>query len=83
MNTNPRTDSSLLTLDPRFECVRIQCADTVGSCARGLILLSAGSTVMEGFLCPQSLSRTNGMLSSGQEGSLYLINTAPNGEDGQ
>ena len=34
MNTSPRPDSSLLTLDPRFEGVRIQCADTVGSSAR-------------------------------------------------
>src|SRR4029434_6878169 len=30
----PQPISSLLTLDPRFEGVRIQCADTVGSSAR-------------------------------------------------
>ena len=33
-NTSPGTDSNLLTLDPRFDPVRIRCADSVGSCAR-------------------------------------------------
>ena len=33
-NTNPRTDSNLHTLEPRFERVRIQCADSVGPCRR-------------------------------------------------
>ena len=32
--TSPGTDPNLLTLDPRFDRVRIRCADSVGSCAR-------------------------------------------------
>ena len=33
-NTSPGTDPNLLTWDPRFDRVRIRCADSGGSCAR-------------------------------------------------
>ena len=43
-NTNSNQISSLLTLDPRFEGVRIQCADTVRSVSNFSVMKVAVSS---------------------------------------
>ena len=55
-NTNPRTDSNLLTLDPRFERERIQCADSVGPCRRKVDPETFISEFRQTRLCKRHMS---------------------------